>query len=90
MLKSKEITREGKKINWCKPKSFLGQAKSTIAGIPLLTTFLYPVTFGGTLELLEKSPCPHPLFGRAFSSRYPLFQWCPESKEILLNLSMKC
>jgi hypothetical protein len=44
---------------------------------------------GKSLELLEKSPCPHPLFGRAFS-RYPLFQWCPQSKEILLNLSMKC
>jgi hypothetical protein len=24
------------------------------------------------------------------SPPYPLFQWCPQSKEILLNLGMKC
>ncbi len=29
------------------------------------------------------------IFGPAFT-HYPLFQWYPQSKEILLNLSMKC
>ncbi len=31
----------------------------------------------------------HPVFGPAFTP-YRLFQWYPQSKEILLNLSMKC
>ncbi len=35
-----------------------------------------------TIELLVKS---HPVFGPAFTP-YPLFQWYPQSKEILLNL----
>jgi len=43
----------------------------------------------GVLEISLKSPCPHPVFGPAFTP-YPLFQWYPQSKEILLNLSMKC
>jgi hypothetical protein len=38
-----------------------------------------------TIELLVKS---HPVFGPAFTP-YPLFQWYPQSKEILLNLSMQ-
>jgi hypothetical protein len=42
------------------------------------------------LELFVKSPCfLHPVFGPPFTP-YPLFQWYPQSKEILLNLSMKC
>ncbi len=40
-------------------------------------------------EISLKSPSFHPVFGPAFTP-YPLFQWCPQSKEILLNLSMKC
>jgi hypothetical protein len=40
-------------------------------------------------EISVKSPSFHPVFGPAFTP-YPLFQWCPQSKEILLNLSMKC
>jgi len=35
-----------------------------------------------------KSPCLHPLFGPAFTP-YPLFKWYPQSKENLLNLTMK-
>jgi hypothetical protein len=40
------------------------------------------------IELSVKSPSLCPLFGRAFTP-YPLFQWYPQSKEILLNLSIK-
>jgi hypothetical protein len=40
-----------------------------------------------TAELFVKSPCLHPLFGPAFTP-YPLFQWYPQSNEILLNLSV--
>ncbi len=39
-------------------------------------------------KLSGKSPCLHPVFGPAFTP-YPLVQWYPQSKEILLNLSMK-
>jgi hypothetical protein len=35
------------------------------------------------------SPCIHPVFGPPFLL-YPIFQWYPQSNEILLNLSMKC
>jgi hypothetical protein len=41
------------------------------------------------IELSVKSPSLHPVFGPAFTL-YPLFQWYGQSKEILLNLSMKC
>ncbi len=41
MLKSKEIVREGE-IFFVETQEFLGSGKSTIAGIPLLTTFLFP------------------------------------------------
>jgi len=34
-------------------------------------------------------PCLHPVFGPPFTP-YPLFQWYPQSKDILMNLSMKC
>jgi hypothetical protein len=40
------------------------------------------------IELSVKSPSLCPLFGPAFTP-YPLFQWYLQSKEILLNLSMK-
>ncbi len=36
-----------------------------------------------------KSPCLHPVFGPVFTP-YPLFQWYLQSKDILLNLKMKC
>ncbi len=46
--------------------------------------------------MFVKSPCLSPLspllappIPSAFTP-YPLFQWYPQSKEILLNLSMKC
>jgi hypothetical protein len=41
------------------------------------------------IRLTIKSSCKHPVFGPAFTP-YRLFQWYPQSKEILLNLSMKC
>jgi hypothetical protein len=41
------------------------------------------------IELSIKSPCLEPVFGLAFTL-YPFFQWNLQSKEILLNLSMKC
>jgi len=41
------------------------------------------------LELSVKSPSVAPLISSAFTP-YPLFQWYPQSKEILLNLGMKC
>jgi hypothetical protein len=44
---------------------------------------------GLTIEFSVKSPCLHPIFWPAFTP-YPLFQWYVQSKEILLNLSMKC
>jgi hypothetical protein len=34
-------------------------------------------------------PCLYPVFGPPFTP-YPLFQWYPQSKDILMNLSMKC
>jgi hypothetical protein len=34
-------------------------------------------------ELSVKSPCLHPIFGPTFT---PIFEWYPQSKEILLNL----
>jgi len=40
-------------------------------------------------EISIKSPSFHPVFGPAVTP-YSLFQWCSQSKEILLNLSMKC
>ncbi len=41
------------------------------------------------IELSIKSPSVlHPI-SSAFAP-YPLFQWYPESNEILLNLGMKC
>jgi hypothetical protein len=40
------------------------------------------------IELSVKSSSLCPLFGPAFTP-YPLFQWYPQSKEILSNLSMK-
>jgi hypothetical protein len=39
-----------------------------------------------TLELSVMSPCLRPVFGPGFTP-YPLFQWYPQSKEILLALS---
>jgi len=39
-----------------------------------------------SIDLSVKSPCLHPRFGPLS----PLSQWYPQSKEILLNLSMKC
>jgi hypothetical protein len=36
-----------------------------------------------------KSPSRHPVFGPPFTPK-PLFQWYPQSKEILLNVSMTC
>jgi hypothetical protein len=42
-----------------------------------------------TIELSLKSPCLHPVFGPPFPPP-PLFQWYPQSKEILLNLNMEC
>jgi hypothetical protein len=36
------------------------------------------------LELSIKAPYLNPVFGPAFTP-YPLFQWYPQSKEILLN-----
>jgi hypothetical protein len=41
------------------------------------------------IRLTIKSSCMHPVFGPAFTP-YRLFQWYPQSKKILLNLSMKC
>jgi hypothetical protein len=40
------------------------------------------------LELSIKWTCLHPVFGPPFTP-YSLFQWNPQSKDILLNLSMK-
>jgi len=40
------------------------------------------------IELSRKSPSVSPLISSAFGP-YPLFQWYPQSKEILLNLGMK-
>jgi len=39
------------------------------------------------IELSKKSPSVSPLISSAFAP-YPLFQW--QSKEVLLNLGMKC
>jgi len=39
-----------------------------------------------TLELSVMSPCLRPVFGPGFTP-YPLFQWYPQSKEILLAMS---
>jgi hypothetical protein len=41
------------------------------------------------IELSTKSPCLYHVFEPPFSP-YPLFWWYPQSKEILLNFSMKC
>jgi hypothetical protein len=41
------------------------------------------------LELSVKSPSVSPPISSAFAP-YPLFQWYPQSKEILLDLGMKC
>jgi hypothetical protein len=39
-------------------------------------------------EFSLKSSCLHPVFGPSFT-HYPLFEWGPQSKEILLNQGMK-
>jgi hypothetical protein len=54
-----------------------------------LQSFLSDVDLCYLVELSVKSSCLHPLFRSAFT-HYPLFQWYPQSKEVLLNLSMKC
>ncbi len=41
------------------------------------------------LELSLKWLCLHPVFGPSFTP-YPLFHWYPQSKDILINLTMKC
>jgi hypothetical protein len=41
------------------------------------------------LEFSLKSSCLHPLFGPLFTL-YPLFEWGPQSKEVLLNMGTKC
>jgi hypothetical protein len=40
------------------------------------------------IEFFLKSSCLHLVFGPSFT-HYPLFEWGPQSKEILLNLGMK-
>jgi nicotinamide riboside transporter PnuC len=42
------------------------------------------------LELSLKSPYLHTIFGPPFTPPYALFQWHAQTKEIWLNLSMKC
>jgi hypothetical protein len=42
-----------------------------------------------TIDLSVKSPSVSPPISSAFTP-YPFFQWYPQSKEILLNLGMKC
>jgi hypothetical protein len=39
---------------------------------------------------LKSPPCLHPVFGPVFTPLSPLFQWYLQSKDILLNLKMKC
>jgi len=51
-----------------------------------------PNVFAQILHLIElsvKSPCLDPVFEPAFTP-YMLFQWYPQSKDILLSLGMKC
>jgi hypothetical protein len=51
--------------------------------------FIFYPQFWYTIELFAKSPCFHPIFGPPFTP-YTLFKWYTQSKEILLNLIMKC
>jgi hypothetical protein len=48
-----------------------------------------PMDRDGITELSGKASCFHPVFEPPFT-HYPLFQWYPQSNEILSNLSMKC
>ncbi len=41
------------------------------------------------INVSVKSPSLSPPISSAFT-HYPLFQWYPQSKKLLLNLSMKC
>jgi hypothetical protein len=41
------------------------------------------------IRVTGKSPCLHPVIGPPFTP-YPVFQWYLQSKEMLLNLNMKC
>jgi hypothetical protein len=41
------------------------------------------------IKLAVKSPSVSPLISSAFAP-YPLFQWYQQSKEILLNMGIKC
>ncbi len=50
--------------------------------------FFFRGSFQPLFELSRKSPCLHPVFGAPFNP-FPLFHWYLQSKEILLNLSMK-
>jgi hypothetical protein len=45
--------------------------------------------WGQNNTVIHRVTCLHPVFGPPFTP-YPLFQWYPQSKDILLNLSMKC
>ncbi len=47
------------------------------------------IKFFWIFEFSLKSPCLRPVFGPPFSP-YPLFECGLQSKEILLNLGMKC
>ncbi len=53
--------------------------------------YLFPIHLIGlkVLEKSVKSSCLHLVFGPLFTP-YPLFEWGLQSKEVLLNLGMKC
>jgi hypothetical protein len=51
---------------------------------------LFPHETRYIIELSGMSPSVSTPISSAFPPPYPLFQWCPQSKEILLNLGMKC
>jgi hypothetical protein len=72
-------------------KSIESYAIFFILGSTKSCAYLYMCKLSLTLfkRVMVKSPYRNQLFGPAFT-RYPVFQWYPQSKEILWNLGMKC
>ncbi len=56
---------------------------------PLKLGFRASASFGCCHSRVFLSSCLHPVFGPLFT-HYPLFEWGLQSKEVLLNLGMKC
>jgi hypothetical protein len=67
---------------------------SKALGLQVLSTTIIavrslPLSRSTQNRVIRKVTCLHPVFGPPFTP-YPLFQWYPQSKDILINFSVNC